>query len=506
MSQPTFFSSRGVRIAALLILFITALAIRLYDLTDPPLDFHPTRQLLSAIKARALYYETKPVGITSDQLYWAKYQAKLKAQVEPEIFEQLVAFTYRFIGEQLWVARIYSSLFWLIGGVFLFLLVRNLISFDAAIFSTAYYLFFPYAIIASRSFQPDPLMVMLIIGFWWAFARWMDVPNEKPGSKWIAAILAGILGGLAILIKFTAAFFVIGAALGLVLSRFTLRELIRNRQLCVIVLLGILPGAFYLIDGLFLQGGLGSQFSGRFVPALLFNPFNYVQWMTKMDMATGGFFIMLALLGFFLTEDKRFRFLLFGLWGAYILYSLYFNYHAATHDYYQLPFIPIVAVSLGPLGGWFFSRLAAGTVQSYRRGAAYAILILGLVMVVWNARNQIKAVDYRPDAAMWTKLGELLKDKSVIALVGDYGAPLEYWGGKIVPLWPYLGDMKYLQGGELPTEKLFKDYSSRKDLFLVTDFEELNRQPALKEILSKYPILISGDGFVIYNLRALDGG
>jgi len=66
--------------------------------------------------------------------------------------------------------------------------------------------------------------------------------------------------------------------------------------------------------------------------------------------------------------------------------------------------------------------------------------------------------------------------------------------------------MKYLQGGELPTEKLFKDYSSRKDLFLVTDFEELNRQPALKEILSKYPILISGDGFVIYNLRALDGG
>jgi hypothetical protein len=43
MSQPTFFSSRGVRIAALLILFVAALAIRLYDLTDPPLDFHPTR-------------------------------------------------------------------------------------------------------------------------------------------------------------------------------------------------------------------------------------------------------------------------------------------------------------------------------------------------------------------------------------------------------------------------------------------------------------------------------
>ena len=506
MSQPTFFSSRGVRIAALLFLFITAFAIRLYDLTNPPLDFHPTRQLLSAIKARALYYETKPAGITSDQIFRAKFHAKLKAQIEPEIFEQLVAFTYRFTGEQLWVARIYSSLFWLIGGAFLFLLVRNLLSFDAAIFSTAYYLFFPYAIIASRSFQPDPLMVMLIIGFWWAFARWLDVPSEKSWSKWIAALLAGILGGLAILIKFTAAFFVIGAALGLVLSRFTLRELLRNRQIWVLVILGMLPGVLYLIDGLFIQGGLGSQFSGRFVPALLLNPFNYVQWMTMMDMATSGFFIMLGLLGFFLTEDKRFKFFLFGLWGAYILYSLYFNYHAATHDYYQLPFIPIVAVSLGPVGGWFFARLAEGTVHGFRRGAAYAILILGLVMVVWNARNQIKAVDYRPEVMMWTKIGELLKDKSAIALIDDYGAPLEYWGGRTVPLWPYLGDMKYLEGGEIPTKKLFQEYSSKKDLFLVTDFEELNRQPALKEILSKYPILINGDGFVLYDLRALDGG
>jgi hypothetical protein len=56
----------------------------------------------------------------------------------------------------------------------------------------------------------------------------------------------------------------------------------------------------------------------------------------------------------------------------------------------------------------------------------------------------------------------------------------------------------------MPTQKLFADYSSRKDLFLVTDFEELNRQPALKEILKKYPVLVNGDGFVIYDLRALD--
>jgi len=39
--------TRTTRVMALVLLFGTALAIRLYDLTDLPLDFHPTRQLVS---------------------------------------------------------------------------------------------------------------------------------------------------------------------------------------------------------------------------------------------------------------------------------------------------------------------------------------------------------------------------------------------------------------------------------------------------------------------------
>ena len=503
MSQPTFFSSRPVRVAALAFLFVTAFVIRLYDLKDPPLDFHPTRQLLSAVKARALYFRTNPAGISTEQREIGIRQAKLKAQVEPEVLERLVAYTYRYIGEQLWVARIFSSLFWIIGGMFLFLLVRNLLSFDAAIFPTAYYLFFPYAIIASRSFQPDPLMVMLIVAFWWAFALWMNIPSGRSGAKWGAAITAGILGGMAIYIKFIAAFFVIGAALGLALSRFNWRDLFRNGQVWAMAVLGALPATLYLVDGI-VNGRLGGQFSGRFIPILFLNPLHYIQWMTKVDLAAGGFFIMLALLGFFLTGDRRFRSFLFGLWGAYLLYSLIFNYHAATHDYYQLPFIPIVAVSLAPLGEWFFARLAETTTRGWQRGAAYTVLAAGLLMVVWNVRNQMKAVDYRSQAAMWSEIGGLIQDQSVIALINDYGSPLEYWGWRTVPIWPYTGDTRYVRGGEFPTQELFEDFSSKKDLFLVTDFEELRRQPALKEILNRYPVAIHGDGFTIYQLRALD--
>ena len=498
MSQPSFFSSRPIRILALIILFSTALAIRLYDLTDIPLDFHPTRQLLSAIKARALYFETQPDGISTQHLEMGIRQAKLKAQVEPVIFERLVAFTYRFTGEKLWIARIYSSLFWLIGGIFLFLLVRNLVSFDAAIFSTAYYLLFPYAIIASRSFQPDPLMVMLILAFWWMFFRWMQFPS------WINTLLAGLLGGLAIFIKFSAVFFVIGAALGLALVRYTLRDLLRNRQVWAIAILGALPGTIYLIYGLFIEGGLGNQFSGRFIPALLISPLNYIQWMTKVDMATGGIFVMLALLGFFLTTDKHLRSFMIGLWGAYLVYSFFFNYLVASHDYYHLPLIPIVAVSLSPLGGWFFARLTESTVQGWQRTAAYSILMLGMVMVVWNVRNQMKAVDYRHDAGMWAEVGAKAGSLRIVALTQDYGSRLEYWGWQIANTWPSLGEMSHsqLRGGKIDSfDEMFADYTAKRDLFLVTDFNEFKAQTQLREKLSSYPVFAQGDGYSLYRLR-----
>ncbi len=42
---------------ALVLILMAGFAIRLYDLTDLPLDFSPTRQLFSALKARGLYYQ-----------------------------------------------------------------------------------------------------------------------------------------------------------------------------------------------------------------------------------------------------------------------------------------------------------------------------------------------------------------------------------------------------------------------------------------------------------------
>ncbi len=197
---------------ALILIFGLGLALRLFDLSNPPLDFHPTRQLFAAIKARGLYYQTL-TNVPDWQKDLAVRQWEGEATIEPPLMENLAAWLYRFTGEQVWIPRTFSVVFWMLGGLFLFLLARNLTqSPPAAVAALAFYLFLPYGMTASRAFQPDPLMVMLLIISWWALETW----GRRPTWGW--TLVAGISGGLAIFVKFPAAFFVLGGAAGVVFA------------------------------------------------------------------------------------------------------------------------------------------------------------------------------------------------------------------------------------------------------------------------------------------------
>ena len=498
--KASFFSSRFYQIAAVVLLLALGLGIRLYDLTDLPLDFHPTRQLLSALKARGMYYEAL-TDIPAEQRSFAIQQWKIRAAIEPEIVERLVAFTYQFAGEQLWVARVYSSSFWVIGAFFLYLLARRLSSTDGALVATAFYLFTPYAVTASRSFQPDPLMVTLIVIFWWSVSKWAD---ESTSYKW--AIIAGLFGGFAIYIKFVAAFFVIAGGLGAALRRDPILELVRKPQVYVMVLLGILPGAMYGIYGVYIAGFLGQQFGGRFIPAYFLNPSYYLGWIGMLNLVIGGIALMLGLLGLFFFEKEGRRFAL-GLWAGYALFGFYFNYHISSHDYYSLPLIPIVALSLAPLADLFFVQLTKITTTRLKQIAITSLLIFGLFSTLWNTRAEMKHIDYRPEVQMWTEISEQIGDKNTAGLTQDYGSRLAYWGWKTLTSWQTYGDLIYhddLRGAQSDFEQQFAFVASKKELFLVTDFNELDRQPFLKERLAGYPIFAEGNGYIIFDLVSTD--
>ncbi|HEX2696327.1 MAG TPA: hypothetical protein VHM28_01375, partial [Anaerolineales bacterium] len=175
----------------------------------------------------------------------------------------------------------------------------------------------------------------------------------------------------------------------------------------------------------------------------------------------------------------------------------------ATHDYYHLPFIPIVAVSLAPFADWALSQLAQLAIKPWTRLAAFGILLYGLFATTWQVRNQMKSVDYRPEATMWVQIGDLLgHGPGVVALSQDYGQRLAYWGWQNAIVWPNSGDIDYHEerGSSFIFDKTWNDLTRNKSYFLVTDFEELRRQPDLKARLENYSVYAEGDGYIIYDL------
>ena len=154
-----FLPNKKKTVLILLVVFLLAgIGIRLIDFTDLPTDFAASRQFHSLLLARSYYFQMDSpdtLSMPQELRTFAIDKAKAEPIVEPTILEHLVAVTYRVIGhEYIFVGRIYSILFWVIGGIPIFLLARKLLSINGAFAVLAYYLFEHFGAIASRSFQP----------------------------------------------------------------------------------------------------------------------------------------------------------------------------------------------------------------------------------------------------------------------------------------------------------------------------------------------------------------
>ncbi|MFQ5616948.1 MAG: glycosyltransferase family 39 protein [Anaerolineales bacterium] len=516
-STRSIFFTRYFLWGALAFALLLGLGIRLYDLTDPPFDFHPTRQWRSALIARGMYYENLDT-VPDWQRERAVAQWHNEAVIEPLVVETLVVWGYRLTGgAHLWVARLLSSVFWVLGGLAIFLLGRELACADGGIVAAIYYLFLPYGMIASRAFQPDPLMVALITAGLWASVRWH---NRRTMG---AAVLAGVFAGLAIFVKTVAVYVLGGALAGLVLAgkgedrqkskstnqqyaiRFTLYA-IRDPQTWVIAALTILPTAAYYIYGLFINDFLRQQFKFRFFPELLRDPAFYIRWVEMSSDIVGYGALLAALVGIFLLRDKAIRAMGIGIWIGYAAYSVTFPFHAITHDYYQLPLIPIVAISLIPVGALILGQLASLEKGGFARLVVAGIILFGVAFKVWDTRVILARKDYRGDAEEWARFGEIIPpNASVVAITHAYGYPLAYYGWVNAAIWLSGSDAELRElGGVAGVNIENKRLASfeGKDLFLVTRFKELDNQPELKEMLySDYEIFAEGEGFVIFDLN-----
>lgn len=500
-----------------LILFAGAIALRLYDLTDQPIDFHSTRQLRGAIIARGMYYEMLP-GADESLRQMAVAFWRSTGQYEPSILELLVALTYLMVGgEYFWIARIINTFLWAIGGLALFALARRMANnwfasrtpstsdvSGAATFSaliaTGYYFFLPFAVQASRSFQPDPGMVVWLLLFCYCIYRW----SEEPAWKW--AICAGLCGGLAVLTKAIALYTIAGIGISLVLysTGFTKQgfsRALRNPQLWCLAGLILAPPAIY---SLFLGSARAAEYFTSWTLALshlLLQPSLYLRWLLLVQNLMTPLALVLAAAGVILSRALNRAFLL-GMWCGYFIYGLFFPYQMYSHNYYHLQVVILVAFSLVPFLCWLYVKLVSWKT-GWRYSLASALLIV-LVYFIWSALLPMRSQDYRGEPVYWQRIASYLPtDGKIIALTQDYGYRLMYYGWRKVSLWPNRGEqnLNALRGSQKEFTAFFDRLTADKSYFLITSFRQFDDQPQLKQYLFEhFPIMAQGNGYLIFSL------
>jgi len=496
--KDSFFGSPRAVILILIAIFTLGLGIRLFDLTDLPKEFAMPRQMYSFIKARGMYYE-----MAKDVPGWKReiaiQQWHEQASLEPPAFERIVAFTYMLFGEHMWIARIYSAFFWLAGGWALFMLARRLTSTDGALVSLLYFIFLYFVILASRSFQPDPLMIALGLYALWAFDHWME------SGSWKWAIATGMLSGAAIFVKPPImGFHLLGAFSVVILSNLGLKNALQSRQAWTVAVLAALPMILYLFIGLYVTKTLGSQTALRFFPELWTEGAFYVRWNNLIGNTAGAGAFLLSLLAIFLADPRQFRPLLIGLWLGYLVYGFTLSHHVTTHNYYQLPAIMIIALSLSAVGEVVFRKINELYPTALRaRLAMLAVILFAIGAQMWGIRVFLVRTNYRSEVKLWEELGEKLGHTTpVLGLTEDYH--LAYWGFQDVDQW-YLASDINLREKVKPNFDIKAEFLERitgKKYFVVTLADQFDGQPEIKEFVTQnYPVYEQGPGYIIYDLE-----
>jgi 4-amino-4-deoxy-L-arabinose transferase-like glycosyltransferase len=477
---------------------LAGFGIRIFDLKDPPLDFHATRQLRSAILSRAFYYQ---IDESADQLLREKAIGMGQAleMYEPPILEGIVAGIYMLASQEIWwVSRILNAIFWCIGGLALLWIARRYSGFYASLTGLAFYLYLPFSVIASRSFQPDPWMVMWFLLAIQALLRWMDSNN------WKTAILAGLVAGIAILVKMFTVFPMILIWAGVMLSRSDWRARLRDPRFYTAVILAALPSLLFYIFNLGQRSSDFFTFWTLGLSHLILESNFYADWLSMLHSLFGLSIILLSLLGVTLAK-REFRAVLVGGWLGYFIYGLFFPYQMLTHEYYHLMTIALIGLSIVPIAQSVYSQLHMQ--HWFWRLTAIGGLLFAAGYCLYVSRSVLVARDYSNEPLAWQKIGEAIPaDGKLIALTSEYGNRLMYYGWRgIAGYWPNSADLRLFTlagSGPMEFDSYFAEKTAGMDYFLVTMFSEFDAQPDLKEMLNKnYPVFSEGDGFILYDLR-----
>ncbi len=469
------------------LIIVLALVLRLYKIDIPLADHHSWRQADTAAVARNFVKEgfdffhpridnmapLRPGTINEERHFF----------VEPPFYQTIVAGFYHLFGIKESLARLVSVSFFLGAIVFLFLLTSRLINRWAGLLSAFFMAVLPYSIFYSRVIMPEPMMLFASLGMLWFFWLWLE--KQKKGLYFWAIIFIT----WALLMKVFPLF--------LLLPMFYLAwqkygwRLVKEKKLWFLLLtiLPLLAWRFWVghfPEGvptniwLFNEGGI------RFRPA--FFRWIFAERIGKLILGYWGIFLFA--LGLVVKTTKKEGWFFHWFLMSFLIYVSVFAFGNVTHDYYQIPFIPIAAIFLAK-GSWFLITAGKQILNRFFAWVVLAVCVLLMLGFSWFEVRGFYLIQGGVDLA--GQAVNELTDKNALVLTGDsndvtllYNTNRHGWTGGYASYFPNT------QG----TIEEVKEMGAT--VYVTTKFEPSSDFG--RYMLENYPILKQTDQYIIFSL------
>jgi hypothetical protein len=452
------------------LLFVLGVIWRFRDLQAP--GQLADREYLSAIISRTLYFQDNS-SIENSRRDIARATLDRQPVLEPPVTEYLVALIFRLVGrEDLRYARLLTCVFWLVGGLVMYRLARDLLSPWEAVVATGYYLLLPMSVLISRSFQPDSLMMMLYLMS--LVCIWRYFQNTS-----VARILfAGGMTGVTLLVRPLVCFALAAAVVGLVVWKLRTGQKVEVGHLALFCVVSLALPVLYYGNAIVFAGFMRWKVNDSFRPFLFVRRQFWTGWMALAVSVIGQGALITGLLGFALLRDGAARAVISALVVGYVLFGLTFTYHIHTHPYYHIQLIPIIAICMAPV-----FRLVGQALEQLRSRWWLVPVLSAFLLTLYLGHKTIQTTLSSAtveDPVVARQVGQLVQHSPRTVFVArHYGFPLQYMGEFTGTAWPVrIEDAFYRWPGEQErtVEERIAALDFTPEYYVITAIDQMQRR------------------------------
>ena len=316
--------------------------IRMIGIINPPLEVsHNWRQSYTNMLARN-FYEVDP-NILYPRIDMTEGESGITGAEFP-LFNYIIYIFFKIFGLNHWMAGCINLVVSSLGIYFFFLIVRRIKGERLAFFS-AMILLSSLWFVFSRKIMPDTFSVSLVMAGLWFMLRFLDYHKTR---DWIFFTLLIILGTL---VKIPAS-----ALLGVLIIPVLMKQYSHSIKIRIIISGLLSLGAIYLwyfywVPHLIETYGFPLYFPRTFKEGFI-EIFQYWPdtsekfYFAALQSFAGTLAFIFGLIAAIRNKDKLMLAILLSVFALFFVFMVKAGLIFSTHDYYMIPFVPIMAYSL----------------------------------------------------------------------------------------------------------------------------------------------------------------